>query len=184
MDANQFNIQYEHSLVRPLREVGFRVHGQSLSYTKNQTVLAMLRLQMKFSSLTQSTRFLLCIRHEFLRTLERHSATKFLTNPSEYPFKLPVSALSQETLNTWHYEPINLGPRNYDTLAFGELNDTSAILAEMAENIINSGLAWMAYLSPAEALSQIKKHGESAYAEKGWIEDYEAFLKSIDATIS
>jgi len=40
MDAKEFNRQYEDLLAEPLRNIGFHNHGQSLSYTKDQTVLA------------------------------------------------------------------------------------------------------------------------------------------------
>lgn len=176
MDAKEFNRQYEDLLVEPLRNIGFRTNGQSLSYTEDQTVLALLRFQMKFSGLTQRTHFLLCVRHVFLRTLEKQLATKFLSDASEYPFKLPVSRLSQNMLESWHYQPINLGPREYDTVLFGELTDASAILSAMREKITNSGLAWMEHLTPAESLKQVRRHGEGAYCEKIWIEDYEGFL--------
>jgi hypothetical protein len=176
MDAKEFNRQYEDLLVEPLRNVGFQNHGQSLSYTKDQTVLALLRFRMKFSGLTQRTHFLLCVRHVFLRTLEKEPATKFLFDANEYPFKVPVSKLSQSMLETWHYQPINLGPREYDTVLYGELADSSTILSAMRERITNSGLAWMEYLTPTESFKQVRRHGEEAYCEKIWIEDYEAFL--------
>jgi len=176
MDAKEFNRQYENLLVEPLRNIGFQNHGQSLSYTRDQTVLALLRFQMKFSGLSQRAHFLLCVRHVFLRTLENEPATKFLFEANEYPFKLAISKLSQNMLESWHYEPINLGPREYDTVLFGELTDSSAILSAMREKITNSGLAWMEYLTPAESLKQVRRHGEDAYCEKLWIEDYEAFL--------
>src|SRR5438552_3004273 len=148
MNAKEFNRQYENLLLRPLRDIGFRANGQSLSCTKDHTVLALLRFQMKFAGLTQRTHFLLCVRHIFLRTLEKEPATKFLTNASEYPFKLPVSKFSQYMLETWHYQPMHLGPREYDTVFFGELSDASAILTEMREKITNWGLTWMEYLTP------------------------------------
>jgi hypothetical protein len=105
MDAKEFNRQYEDLLVAPLRNIGFRTNGGSLSYTKDHTVLALLRFQMKFSGLTQRTHFLLCVRHVFLRTLEKEPTTKFLSGASEYPFKLPVSKLSEGMLESWHYQP-------------------------------------------------------------------------------
>ena len=176
MDAKEFNCQYEDLLVGPLRNIGFRINRKSLSYTKDQTVLALIRFQMKFSGLTQGTHFLLCVRHAFLRTLEKEPATKFLSAASEYPFKLLVSKLSQNIRETWHYQPINLGARDYDTVLFGELIDASAILSEMREKITNFDLVWMEYLTPTKALKQLRKYGEDAYCEKIWIEDYEAFL--------
>jgi hypothetical protein len=162
----EFNRQYEELLVRPLCKIGFRTHGQSLNYTKDQTVLALLRFQVKFSAMTQSTHFLLCVRHIFLRSLEKELATRFLSCASEYPFKLPVSTLSRGMLKNWHYEPINLGPREYDTVRFGELSNASAILSNMSEKITNSGLVWMEYLTPTEALKQLKKTARTRIAKR------------------
>jgi hypothetical protein len=92
------------------------------------------------------------------------------------PFKLPVSKLSEGMLESWHYQPTNLGPGDYDTMLFGEFTDASAVLSGMREKITTSGPAWMEYLTPAEALRQVRRHGEDAYCEKIWIADYEAFL--------
>jgi hypothetical protein len=176
MNAKQFNRQYEDLLVEPLGKIGFRAHGQCLSYTKDQSVLALLRFQSRGSGMLRRTHFLLCIRHAFLRTLEKELPTKFLTNASEYPFKLPVSNLSQGMLKSWHYEPINLGPRNYDTIYFGDLTDASEILSVMRDRIMHFGTAWQELLPAGEALEQVKQYGENAYCEKIWIEDYEVFL--------
>lgn len=134
-------------------------------------MLALLRFQVKFSRLNQSKRFLVSVRHVFLRTLEKEPATKFLFEANEYPFMLPVSKLSRSPLESWHYEPINLGPRKYDMVFFGELTDSSAILSAMREKIANSGLAWMEYLTPVASLKHVRAHGEDAYCEKIWIED-------------
>src|SRR5678816_154205 len=141
MDAKEFNHQYEDLLVEPLRSIGFQVHGQSLSFTKDHTVLALLRFQMKSSGLTQRTNFLLCVRHDFLRTIGKEPATKFLSEASEYPFKLPISKLSQNTLKTWQYQHSKLGPRVYDTVLFGEYSNASEILSDMRAKITNAGLA-------------------------------------------
>jgi hypothetical protein len=122
-----------------------------------------------------------CVRHTFLRTLEKEPAKPFLTNPSEYPFKLRVSDLSRESLSTWHYQPCNLGHWKYDTVHFGDLTDASAILSHMRDNIAEFGLAWMEHLSPAEALTQVKRYGEGAYCERIWMEDYEAVLNRANA---
>jgi hypothetical protein len=176
MDSQQFNQQYEGMVVQPLIQIGFQRHGKCLSVIKDQTVLALLRFQMKGSALVRQTHFLLCIRHLFLRTLEKEPANEFLSKANEYPFKLPVSKLSKDILRTWHYEPINLGPREYDTIHFGDLSDAGGILENMRDRIVHSGLGWMEYLTPAEALRQVKRYGEDAYCERIWIEDYQRFL--------
>ncbi len=43
MDAKEFNRQYEDLLVGPLRNIGFRTNGQSLSYIGEKTKLSSLR---------------------------------------------------------------------------------------------------------------------------------------------
>jgi hypothetical protein len=83
MTAEMFNRQCEDFLVGPLRRIGFLSHRQCLSYAKGQTVLALLRFQTKGSDLLQRANFLLCVRHTFLRTLEKESATNFLADPNE-----------------------------------------------------------------------------------------------------
>ena len=87
-----------------------------------------------------------------------------------------MSKLSDYLLLDWRYEPINLGPRKYDTISFGQMSDASEILEDMTHRIARTGLAWMEHLTPPTALAQVRKFGENAYCEKIWIEDYKTFL--------
>lgn len=76
MDPKEFNRQYDALLVGPLLRIGFPKH-ERLSDIKNETVLALLRFQMKFSGATQRTHFLVCVPHTFLRTLEKELPKSF-----------------------------------------------------------------------------------------------------------
>jgi hypothetical protein len=68
MNAKEFNRQYEGFPFRPRSRIGTGSSDQCLSDTKDQTVLALIRFQKKRSAMTQTTHFLLCLRHAFLRT--------------------------------------------------------------------------------------------------------------------
>jgi hypothetical protein len=176
VDAKDFNQQYETVLAQPLLKVGFQAHEQSLFCVKGETVFALLRLSLKSSGFLRETHFVVCVRHAFLRTLEKEPARRFLTEPNECPFKFRVSELSREMGREWHYSPCNLGHWKYDTVRFGDLTDASALLADMRNQVTEYGMVWMERLTPAEALNQLKRHSEGAYCEKIWIEDYEVFL--------
>jgi hypothetical protein len=139
-------------------------------------VLALLRLSLKSSGFLRETHFVVCVRHSFLRTLDKVPPKRFLTEPNEYPFKFRVSELSQEMHRGWRYSPCNLGHWKYDTIRFGDLTDATPPLDDIRYRITSYGIAWMDRLTPAEALNQLKRNGEEAYCEKIWIEDYEAFL--------
>jgi hypothetical protein len=180
VDAKAFNQQYEDLVAQPLVKIGFRAHGQSLFYVKRETVLAILRLSLKGSGLLRETHFVACVRHSFLRTLEKEPARRFLIEPNEYPFKFRISELSREIQREWHYSPCNLGHWKYDTIKFGDLTDATLHLGDMLDQINKYGTAWMERLTPAESLRQIKRYGEDAYCERIWVEDYEAFLSKAD----
>ena len=181
MDAAEFNQQYAEVVTKPLVKLGFQLRGQSLFRMESQAVLALLRFQRKSSGFLRMTHFVVPVRHTFLRTLEKEPAKPFLTEPSEYPFKLRVSDLSREMLRTWHYQPSNLGHWKYDSIHFGDLTDACETLSELRDRITQFGIVWMEHLTPAEALSQIRRHGEDAYCEKIWIEDYETVLSQASA---
>ena len=176
MDAKEFNQQYQSILGEPLAKIGFQAHGQSLFCIKDETVFALLRRSRKGSGFLRETHFVVCIRHSFLRTLEKEPVERPLTEPNEYPFKFRVSELSRELQREWHYYPCNLGHWKYDTISFGDLGDATSLLTRMRDQVVEYGMAWMARLTPAIALAQLMRHGEDAYCERIWIEDYEAFL--------
>jgi hypothetical protein len=182
VDAKEFNEQFKTILSQPLTKIGFQAVGRSLFCVKGETVLAVLRLQRKGSALLRRTHFLVGIRHAFLRTLEKGSAAKFPTDPSDYPFKSTVSELPLTRQGDWRYIPCNLGHWKYDTIGFGDLSDATNRLEHMRDQISDYSVAWMDRLTPEAALRQIERHGEDAYCEKLWIEDYQSFLKETDKT--
>jgi hypothetical protein len=157
VDAKEFNQQYENVLARPLVKCGFQARGQSLFCVKDKAVLALLRLSLKSSGFLRETHFLVCVRHSFLRTLEKVPPKRFLTEPNEYPFKFRVSELSQEMHRGWRHSPCNLGHWKYDTIRFGDLTDATPPLDDIRYRITSYGIAWMDRLTPAEALNQLKR---------------------------
>ena len=84
--------------------------------------------------------------------------------------------------NSWRYRPINLGVRSddYDTIDYGGLKDSNAAqktLAPIASRVVVAGRALLAHLTAAEVLRQLREHGENAWCERVWIEDYERHLR-------
>ena len=56
------------------------------------------------------------------------------------------------------------------------MNDVSGTLSRMTRRVTRFGRQWMDYLTPERALTEIRRHGEDAYCERLWMEDYESFL--------
>jgi hypothetical protein len=179
MKAAEFNGIYDRVLVQPLLAAGFVQHGPSLFFFEDSGVLSLLRHQNKWSSLTQSTLFTVCIRHHFLRDLERQPCERLSRSINDYPFKIQPSKLRPDFLRSgWHYEPCNLGHWPEDRIEYGNAaaSDVTSQLEGIRDSVYLVGLPWLRFLVPVEARNQILKYGESAYCEKIWLEDYERFI--------
>jgi hypothetical protein len=182
MNAAQFNGIYESAVVAPLTARGFVRRRRSLFYSANNAVLALLRFETKAGGLLQATNFIVCIRHTFLRELSSETVPEPLVEGIDnFPVKERPSTLSPALVQSWRYRPINLGVRSddYDTLEYGRTNDleeTHGRLTGLSRNVLAGGMALLERLSADELVRQLKEHGENAWCERLWIEDYERFL--------
>ena len=177
MKAAEFNAIYDKVLVQPLVAAGFVRHGASLFFFDDFGVLVLVRHRDKWSSLTQSTLFTVCIRHHFLRDLDKQPCERFSESINDYPFKIQPSKLRPDFFRSrWHYEPCNLGHWPEDRIEFGSATDVAPQLEGIRDSLLSVGVAWLRFLVPVEARRQILRYGESAYCEKIWLEDYEKFI--------
>lgn len=126
--------------------------------------------------MAQIARFIVCVRHVFLRNLERQIPNGIAENPNDYPFKLRLSEFAR--FSRWRYRPINLGIREYDEIEYGSLKSVNSLLKKTKFTLESYTPNWVDLLTPEKALSQIKRFGENAYCERIWIEDYEKFLSA------
>jgi hypothetical protein len=176
MKAAEFNSSFKELVAKPLSSIGFKQSGRNLILRNELADIALIRCDGGQSALAQIARFIICFRHNFLRNLEQQLPKEFVETSNDYPFKIRLSQFA--ALSKWHYEPINLGIRNYDIITYGNIKSADAPLNNMVNTLQNYTSRWIEFLTPENALSQIKKFGENAYCEKIWIEDYEQFLST------
>jgi len=185
MDATRFDALFDEELVAPLVELGFTREGHHLYYDSEEGTLGLLRFQGKFDGLRQATNFVLGIRHRFLRdTLNEVVVSSHLKAINDYPFKERPAKLNARRVASWAYRRKNLGVRStdYDTIEYGGMQDDSSARRELVRilaGVANGGLPLLARLRPVEALRQLMEHGEDAWCERMWIEDYERFNSGL-----
>lgn len=175
MKAEKFNAQYERFVVAPLLSVGFAQHRNCLKFVKGSAELMVYRHRNKWSALCQDTYFTVCVRHTFLRDLDTLMGQIY-----DYPFKIGPSLMTAGFYhNGWHYQSYNeIGRWPMDMIEFGKMRDAKKPLERLCETVLGAGVGWMEFLTPAEAQRQIKRHGQSDYCEKLWIEDYEKYARA------
>jgi hypothetical protein len=121
--------------------------------------------------------FSVCIRHHFLRDLDKRPCERFATSINDYPFKLQPSKLYPDFFRSrWHYEPCNLGHWPQDRIEFATASNVEPELERICDLVHTVGTSWLRFLEPVEAHRQILQYGESAYCEKIWLEDYKRFI--------
>jgi hypothetical protein len=185
MKAAEFNAAYNEMLIQPLIASGFVQRGAGLFIFDDLGVLALLRYQDKWSALAQHTLFTVCVRHTFVRDLERQSCDRYTHSINDYPFKIQPSKLVPDFFHSpWHYQPCNLGHWPQDKIQFGTAKDVTSELQRMRDSVRLVGMSWLRFLDPTEAHRQISQYGESAYCEKIWLEDYEKFASEKRTSVS
>lgn len=189
MKASDFNSIYEEKVSNKLIDIGFVKKKNNLFLIREGKVLCLLKASYHGLPIA---RFLLCVRHLFIRdidTLMKNKKNLYLNNPNSYPFKLHPSQLTQKTLSNWHYKTNHVGINNYnyEVMGFGDdglyskdSKDIENGLENLYLRVSNFGIEWMEFLTPNEALKQLKKYNSGDKIEKLWIDDYEDFLRTID----
>lgn len=182
MNSSETNILIDEVLAAPLVEAGFARRGSSFFHRSESSTLALLRILTKRSNFAGKIHYCLAIRHRFLRDLnEQVAPDRDLSEINSYPFKFRPSSLLQVDLNSWTYAPINLGLRqeHFDTIATGSNSTPSEIrysLSMICQATLGPGLILQQRLSPSEAMHQLSTHGEAAWCEELWIQDYRNHL--------
>lgn len=185
MDAQEFNKLYDERVAYKLLDIGFIRKNNNMFYIKDKSILSLIRVGYRG---LRVARFMLCIRHSFIRdidTLNIDEANLFLTNPNSYPFKVHPSQFTQKALKKWKYktnyigidgysyEEINYKQGSYEFLTTEEIEKK---LDSICYNTSNFGIQWLDDLSPKESLKQLEKYNCKDKIELMWIDDYRAYL--------
>ncbi len=175
MERDEFDDAFQRLVVDALAGAGFRSKGKTVYFATPEVTVALIRLGGRMA-LPGSAAHVLCFRHTFLRGVQDDAPN--LTTPSDYVFKFLPSVLLGSPPDTWRYRPQNLG-FDYDRLEYDALTPerAEAALVELASFLRNAFLPWAREMSPDRVVSQLRAHGEDAWCERRWIEDYAAWAR-------
>ena len=172
MTAEEFNTQVDGTLSPILEGSGFIKYKSSFIRTKGNNQLVLLRFSTKYSSIQQSTNFMLCFRHTFLRDVWEKIPEPIPKENSGFPFFIKPSELESKTWQKWKYQ-FELNITEYDTIKFGEIIDAQSILRNMGEAVCENGIKWAGQFSEGTALKLLTQSKSPMFVENLWIEDYQ-----------
>ena len=165
MKAVEFDPLFQELLAAPFAAIGFEAWGKSLRWERDELRVALLRTELRND---WPFEFTLAVRHVFLRDFDDRKPAPWSRNPSEYPFKLLPSRVSSLLIDP-RYEPMNLG--RYPGEAMSEVAVVDQ-LSTIADELVRCVPLLPRALTPAVVLEAIERHGEDAWCERRWIEDY------------
>ena len=173
MNQEAFDALFEERVARRLARVGFVSKGKSLAFCDESLVLSLFRLGGRMSS-PGSISHILCFRHSILRDRSETVPTGFPNEVFDYPYKFkPLEAGRERPI----YRPQNLNYQ-YERLHWENAGEDSVVekLDRIAEHVEVHFLPWAMTIPLAQAKSEIELHGENAWCERMWIEDYSEHL--------
>ncbi len=172
MTKDEFDSLFIALVVVPLGKLGFRANGKSVYYDDGVTNVSLIRLGGRMSA-PGSIAHILCFRHPMLPDLEGDVPRSFISEIFAYPFKFQPSELLNTKPATWVYAPQNMR-FDYERYSYQErsVTEVSAYLRAVASLIGSDFLTWAKALSPSDAASQIRRHGEAAWCEELWLKAY------------
>lgn len=170
MERDAFDQAFQRLVVDALASAGFRSKGKTVYLATPELTVALIRLGGRMA-LPGAAAHVLCFRHAFLRGVQ--DDTPDLTTPSDYVFKFLPSALLASPPDTWRYRPQNLG-FDFEHLEYGALppERVEAALVGLARFLSDTFVPWAREMSPDRVVSQLRAHGEDAWCERRWLEDY------------
>ena len=119
---------------------------------------------------------ILCFRHIFLRTCEEVVPRGFVSEVSDYPYKLRLPDFASDAEP--RYTPQNLGHWAYDRFEFDGVPTAKLRerLRALYSTILNRAVPWARGMSPQLAFADIRQFGEDAWIERIWSQDYSKHL--------
>ena len=174
MEKETFEIEFREGLVCRLGPLGFQVRNSAFVLDDGLKTISLIRLGGKMAvpgAITQ----VLCFRHSFLR--DRTETVPLLphASPFDYPYKIQPSLARK--FGSLVYVPQNLH-FGHDAFHWSSLDRKTIVtwIDDLAEVIADHVLPWATSLSPRLAKSEIDTHGEDAWCERMWIDDYVSWL--------
>lgn len=166
MRADDFTERFERLVAAPLAAVGFEPWGRSLWYERDGIGAALKRVELRNLWPFELS---LLITHTGLRdTHDRPPGTR-PKNPTDYPIAIAPSAASDLLGRRWRYRS-NFGRPPSDVMIERRVDrQLTAIATEVARTVP----AVSGVLTPARMVDELRRHGEDAWIERRWIEDYE-----------
>jgi hypothetical protein len=116
--------------------------------------------------------FTLVAGHDCLRDFDDRRPPPRSRNPSEYPVKAKPSD-AKRLLKRYRYEPHNLGRWPADEMDDRHLPRQ---LSRIGGALQEAGPLLHRRLTPEVVLRELERHGEGAWAEARWMEDYREFI--------
>jgi hypothetical protein len=175
MNADEFAAILDTEVREPLATAGFKSSHKSLFLIDGLGCLSLIRIGGRFSAPGRISH-VLCYRHTFLRTLDEVASQGFVSEVFAYPYKLHLSDFELLGASP-RYHPRNL---NYDHDRFEfdgiPLADLRTRLRELRAMILERVVPWARSISPRRAAEDIREHGEGAWIERLWLQDYAAHL--------
>jgi hypothetical protein len=169
MDKEAFDALFDERLAGRLARLGFAPKGKTLAFFDERLTLALFRLGGRMSA-PGAISHVLCFRHSFLRDRTEIVPADFPNEVFDYPYKIkPLEDGGREPI----YRPQNLSFQ-YERLHWTGTSEHSLHekLDRIADHIEGRILPWANNLPLARAKTEIEQHGENAWCERMWIEDY------------
>ena len=173
MNKEAFDALFEERVAGRLAQLGFVRKGKTLVFFDTRLTLALFRLGGRMSA-PGSISHILCFRHSILRDRSDVIPTDFPKEIFDYPYKhRPLEDGGRKLI----YRPQNLNYQ-YERLHWENEGEDSVLqkLDQIAGHIEGHFFPWAMTLPPAQAKSEIEQHGENAWCERMWIEDYAGHL--------
>ncbi len=179
--TSDFATLFEECVEAPLTQKGFQRYKKTktLIFTNGITQVALIRLGGKFSRpgcITQS----LCFRHTFLRPIDVDDPVAFTLEANDYPYNLSMQEFAEPTMGQPRYQSMNLGrwPRHSYCFEGVDPKVVRRDLTFLKDLLVDKVVPWASQMTPDIVAAQIKKHGEGAWCERRWLEDYDAHLSA------
>ncbi len=167
MEKEAFEAEFREGLLRRLEPIGF-------VFNDGLRTMSLIRFGGRMARPGAITH-LLCFRHSFLRDRTERVPTTAPMSPFDYRYKIrPSLALAAGALK---YRPQNLR-FDFDTFHWShkDAESISAWVGNLGDLIADHLFPWAESLTPFSAKSEIETHGEGAWCERMWINDYAGWL--------
>ena len=104
----------------------------------------------------------------------------FTLEANDYPYNLSMQEFAEPTMGQPRYQSMNLGrwPRHSYCFEGVDPKVVRRDLTFLKDLLVDKVVPWASQMTPDIVAAQIKKHGEGAWCERRWLEDYDAHLSA------